>query len=595
MRRRSKSDTLDLMIDRALPQAVVTPTPGLDPRIALATSMQASPGVYAVLLGSGISTAAGIPTGWEVVRDLVLKIALNEDVAVGEVDFDPVSWYVQRFGHEPRYDALVRSLAITDPARRALLRAYFDPPPDAADPVEPTLGHRVLARLVAEGRVRIVLTTNFDHLMERALADAGVAPQVLVTTEDLRGMTPLVHARATLAKLSGDYTSRMRNSPEELADYPAELRELLDRILDEYGLLIIGWSGEYDTALIDAIAGCPSRRYPTYWITHRNSLTEGAKRLVDRRQALAIDVTSADDFFVDLSQRIYRLEDRARRRGRPTLVRQHHLNPASWVVNGWIAKPWLHVRVGAIIRPATLDECGIVTPDDRAALTRALAGGPLIFTLSSLAALQAVSATAPGDEPTEIRADPFTWWELTPGAQQTDTQASYRAGGDATAGVSAVLAFALPGAATGSVTAILDVALSLAGPIRLGQLAILWRDALLCVSQQVPNALGQVLPPDAEADVVEFHTIAPASADRNNRLSDRLDLRPFGVTGTTAASFNLSFRLGHGLTQQEAGELVAEAVLYTALANGYIEPGPGIAAVRAELGLHAAQPTAPQP
>jgi hypothetical protein len=59
---------------------IETPTPRIDPRIALASSLQAAPGVYAVLGGSGMSTAAGIPTGWQVVEDLIREIARAADV-----------------------------------------------------------------------------------------------------------------------------------------------------------------------------------------------------------------------------------------------------------------------------------------------------------------------------------------------------------------------------------------------------------------------------------------------------------------------------------------------------------------------------------
>lgn len=53
----------------------------LDPILSLAIAMQSDPGVYALLVGSGLSRSAGIPTGWEVVLDLIRKLALlmNED------------------------------------------------------------------------------------------------------------------------------------------------------------------------------------------------------------------------------------------------------------------------------------------------------------------------------------------------------------------------------------------------------------------------------------------------------------------------------------------------------------------------------------
>ena len=47
----------------------------IDPINSLAFSIQANRGVYAVMLGSGVSRSAKIPTGWEVTLDLVRKLA----------------------------------------------------------------------------------------------------------------------------------------------------------------------------------------------------------------------------------------------------------------------------------------------------------------------------------------------------------------------------------------------------------------------------------------------------------------------------------------------------------------------------------------
>ncbi len=47
----------------------------IDPVHSLAFSIQANRGVYAVLIGSGVSRAAKIPTGWEITLDLIHKLA----------------------------------------------------------------------------------------------------------------------------------------------------------------------------------------------------------------------------------------------------------------------------------------------------------------------------------------------------------------------------------------------------------------------------------------------------------------------------------------------------------------------------------------
>jgi hypothetical protein len=53
----------------------------IDPLVLLAHALYSNKGIYAVLLGSGISRAAGIPTGWEVTLQLVRRIAKMEGIA----------------------------------------------------------------------------------------------------------------------------------------------------------------------------------------------------------------------------------------------------------------------------------------------------------------------------------------------------------------------------------------------------------------------------------------------------------------------------------------------------------------------------------
>lgn len=60
-----------------------------------------------------------------------------------------------------------------------LLHGYFEPASqDERDRglKQPTAAQRAIAGLVAAGRIRLLLTTNFDHLIEDALTAAGVPP-----------------------------------------------------------------------------------------------------------------------------------------------------------------------------------------------------------------------------------------------------------------------------------------------------------------------------------------------------------------------------------------------------------------------------------
>ncbi len=280
----------------------------IDPAQALAFSIQSGPGVYAVLLGSGVSRAAGIPTGWEITLDLVGKLRSS----LGEVGTpSPEVWYEQKFGVAPEYSDLVEQFAKSREDRQQLLRSYVEPSEEEREEGKkiPTRAHRAIAALASRGFVRVVVTTNFDRLMETALAEEGVVPAVLASRDQIRGALPLVHSPCTVLKVHGDYLdTRIRNTEAELDEYPAELDQLLDRIFDEFGLVLCGWSAEWDGALRKALERCPSRRFTTYWAVRRRP-SEAAAKLIEHRSAETIQTKGADEFFGSLQEQVEAVEE----------------------------------------------------------------------------------------------------------------------------------------------------------------------------------------------------------------------------------------------------------------------------------------------
>lgn len=268
----------------------------IDPVHSLAFSIQANRGVYAVLLGSGVSRAARTPTGWEITLDLVRKLASLH----GEVcEPDPEVWYAAKFGKAADYSDLLDALAKTPAERQQLLRAYWEPSEQEREEgaKQPTPAHRAIAALVAQGFVKVIITTNFDRLMESALIDAGVVPTILSSPGQVHGALPLIHTQCCVFKVHGDYLdTRIRNTPTELASYPAEFDQLLDRIFDEFGLVVCGWSADWDGALRNTILRAPSRRFATYWAVCGEASDE-ARQLIDHRGAQVVSINDADTFF----------------------------------------------------------------------------------------------------------------------------------------------------------------------------------------------------------------------------------------------------------------------------------------------------------
>src|SRR5262245_37080957 len=140
----------------------------VDPIVRLALALHSNRGAYAVLLGSGVSADAGVPTGWQIVSDLISKVATLEGSVVGD---DPIGWYRARFCEEPDYSKLIDELAKSQTERSLLLRRYFEPTEDERRRGirVPSEAHHALGRLAAKGYISVFLTTNFDRLLEQAL------------------------------------------------------------------------------------------------------------------------------------------------------------------------------------------------------------------------------------------------------------------------------------------------------------------------------------------------------------------------------------------------------------------------------------------
>lgn len=291
----------------------VTPGPSMDPKLAMALNVHNCPGVYALLLGSGISIASGVKTGWGIVEDLVAKVATvrePEDPEAGtQAAADPEKWWEETFGEPLGYSTLLEHAAPTPAARQALLDGYFVPTDgEEATDKAPTAAHRAIARMVKRGSIRVILTTNFDRLMERALQEVGISAQVVSHPDRIDAIKPLPHSRITIIKLHGDYDGLgQRNTVAELEDYPKAQQKLLERVLDEYGLIVCGWSADWDKALVRAVAGTRSRRYPMFWSTY-GALGTAAQQLTVQHGAGVISGLDADELFTDLEKRLEALD-----------------------------------------------------------------------------------------------------------------------------------------------------------------------------------------------------------------------------------------------------------------------------------------------
>lgn len=282
----------------------------VDERMSMTFSVRNNPGRYTLLLGSGVSTEAEIPTGWAVVNELVKRVTAAENTSIDE-DTDPIDWYEETYDEPATYENLIEGLARTQTERRKLLEEFFESSDTEAERGEkqPTDAHESIAWLVDNGYIDVILTTNFDQLIEKALRNQGVNPVVISGPESARGAEPLQHQDAVVVKVNGDYKeTNLKNLNSELESYSDPMQQIINRVFDEYGLIVCGWSGKYDTRLRESLQECETHRYSTYW-TYHSDLGDAAQELVAARNAFTIHHNGAASLFTDLRDRVQALVD----------------------------------------------------------------------------------------------------------------------------------------------------------------------------------------------------------------------------------------------------------------------------------------------
>jgi NAD-dependent SIR2 family protein deacetylase len=228
------------------------------------------------LLGAGASAGAGVPTAatltWEIKRQLYCTAHrlpatrfpnLNDRTFREKVqsyfaalagfpadgDIDEYAFYFQRYLPDE-----------TD--RRRFIEGRLNG-------VRPSYGHACLAALIAIGKVEVVWTTNFDHLIERAAAQTGIAERIPQGLTVASFDAPALAANAIsggrwplLVKLHGDFLyRRLASTADEVQRNDGTSRGLLTEECGRRGLAVVGYSGR-DESVMSALRHAVAARDP---------------------------------------------------------------------------------------------------------------------------------------------------------------------------------------------------------------------------------------------------------------------------------------------------------------------------------------------
>lgn len=234
----------------------------MNPIVRLAASALPGEKKYVLFAGAGVSKDAGIPTSWDLMLKTasLLYVAENEE-ADPKISKDQIeSWFLKSEYAKMEYAELMDLLYPNVPDQQNFLKGYLNGHKIGDS-------HRGIAELVRRKIVRAIITTNFDHYIEKALEEDGLDVQVISNDDDLEKSEPLIHCRSIrIYKPHGDLgRGGLKNTPRDLERISPKMEEELIRVLGEHGVIVLGYSGR-DKGIQNVLAQRNPSYYPLFWI-----------------------------------------------------------------------------------------------------------------------------------------------------------------------------------------------------------------------------------------------------------------------------------------------------------------------------------------
>lgn len=197
---------------------------------------------FCFILGAGASRSSGIPTGGEMAKVWLRELHEAEN-------FDGLSldqWATaERLG--------IEGFNIGDAANfypQLYQRRYgeheqagFAFLENQMEGKEPSYGYSVLAYLLSETPHRVVITTNFDNLVADGLSIHSSRFPLVIGHDALAQYATVELRRPLVAKIHGALGYSPKNQPDDISQLSEGWQTALERILDRYTPIVIGYGG----------------------------------------------------------------------------------------------------------------------------------------------------------------------------------------------------------------------------------------------------------------------------------------------------------------------------------------------------------------
>jgi Tfp pilus assembly protein PilF len=261
---------------------------------------------FAFILGAGASITSGIPAGgslaWGWLQEIYIRKCLTpgqniEDWAAKELKIPTFS----------KTDAATHYSKIFELRFGCDLQSGYAALEEIMETAEPSVGYSILAKILANKRHKVVVTTNFDNLIADALAIHALRPPLIVGHESLAGFVRPLLSRPLVAKIHRDLHLHPKNDQEGVNNLEDGWNKALTSLFQHYTPIVIGYGGN-DGSLMGLLDNLSPGHIPgrLFWCYREGERpNDSILKIVEKHNGVIVAIAGFDEFMVQLAQELF--------------------------------------------------------------------------------------------------------------------------------------------------------------------------------------------------------------------------------------------------------------------------------------------------
>tara|TARA_R110002073_G_scaffold232347_1_gene393441 strand:- start:8945 stop:10708 length:1764 start_codon:yes stop_codon:yes gene_type:complete len=282
----------------------------------------ARPQNFAWFLGAGASRNSGLPTATDIIWDLKKRHYCkeeNQEIEQQDIQNPAIRERIQQFMDsrefpplwaDNEYTAYFRKIFGDDKERqRKYLKAIL-----SEERVSLSVGNRVLAALMSDQKCRAVFTTNFDTVVENAIAEVSGKSINAYHIEGAHSANVALNNEEfpLYCKIHGDFRyDSIKNLEEDLKQQNEQLSDCFINACSRFGLVVAGYSGR-DASVMELFQKALQQQnafpHGLYWTgIGEGSVHPEVENLIDNARTKGVDAHLVSiDTYDSLMLRLWR-------------------------------------------------------------------------------------------------------------------------------------------------------------------------------------------------------------------------------------------------------------------------------------------------